>query len=464
MSRYGRAGSELGGPFDTVIVGSGPGGATVAAELAGRGLRVAILEMGEAAPVTGGAVQTIRELWRPGRSLFLTTGLLAVLRGVTVGGSSIYFWGTAWDPPDELFRRHGVDISAEVEQTKRELGVAPLPVELFGPAARRIMEAATGLGYDWKPLPKFLDPALIGGPVMGSYGAPSYAAKWNARKAVDDAVAAGAMLLTGAQVRRVLRSDGVAAGVEFVRHGKAQTVLAPTVVVAAGGIGSPVILRASGITDAGTSFFCDPLVAVTGALPGPRHGVELPMVGGALFAGDGYMLTDMSVPAWVHAVMHAQVGRFDRVPGHGHTAAIMVKVRDDVQGSITPRGGIRKRLTAGDRDKLDHGAERAARILRAAGARRLARTLPFAAHPGGTVPLGRLVDRDLRTELPGLYVCDASVISDPWGLPPTLTLIGLGKRLARHLADTHGVTGQTDGSRSAGVPGEAAGALVPEAS
>jgi choline dehydrogenase-like flavoprotein len=41
---------------------------------------------------------------------------------------------------------------------------------------------------------------------------------------------------------------------------------------------------------------------------------------------------------------------------------------------------------------------------------------------------------DLKTEFDNLYVCDCSVIPEAWGLPPTLTIIGLGKRLAKHLA------------------------------
>ena len=39
------------------------------------------------------------------------------------------------------------------------------------------------------------------------------------------------------------------------------------------------------------------------------------------------------------------------------------------------------------------------------------------------------------TEYDNLYVCDCSVIPEAWGLPPTLTLIGLGKRLAKHLSE-----------------------------
>jgi choline dehydrogenase-like flavoprotein len=57
----------------------------------------------------------------------------------------------------------------------------------------------------------------------------------------------------------------------------------------------------------------------------------------------------------------------------------------------------------------------------------------FAAHPGGSVKVGDVVDSNLKAELDGLYVCDCSVIPEAWGLPPTLTVLGLGKRLAKHL-------------------------------
>jgi choline dehydrogenase-like flavoprotein len=49
------------------------------------------------------------------------------------------------------------------------------------------------------------------------------------------------------------------------------------------------------------------------------------------------------------------------------------------------------------------------------------------------VRVGDALDADLRSEIENLYVCDCSVIPEPWGLPPTFTLIALGKRLAKHL-------------------------------
>jgi choline dehydrogenase-like flavoprotein len=420
--------------FDAIVVGSGPGGATVARELSRQGWRVLILERGEKAPVTGSMAQTLRELWMPGRSLFVTDRFLAVLRGVTVGGSSIYFFGTAWEPPYELFDKRGVDIHAEVEQARRELSVAPLPPDLMGSTARRIMDSAIELGYDWQPIPKYFDQDRLQGSPMGSYGVPTYKAKWNARMFVEEAVSLGATLLTGAMVRRVLIEDGVATGVEFHHQGRTRRAFGSTIVVAAGGIGSPVLLRASGLQDAGRSFFCDPVVLVIGSLPGPGGGQELPMTAGVLLEDEGYTLTDVSLPRWMLSIVTAEVGRIDKLLSSGRAATIMVEIRDDLDGRITRRGGIRKPLSTSDRQKLARGTERAKRILANAGARGLFRSWVLAAQPGGTVPIGRLLDRDLQTEIQHLFVCDASVIPDPWGLPPSLTLIGLGKRLAAHLA------------------------------
>ncbi|WP_081959611.1 GMC oxidoreductase [Aeromonas finlandensis] len=47
--------------------------------------------------------------------------------------------------------------------------------------------------------------------------------------------------------------------------------------------------------------------------------------------------------------------------------------------------------------------------------------------------IGRHVDSVLRTDYKNLYVCDSSVIPEPWGLPPTLTLMCLGTRLANSI-------------------------------
>jgi choline dehydrogenase-like flavoprotein len=80
--------SRSGEEFDAIVVGSGPGGATVARDLSRRGQRVLILERGRNAPIRGIATQAIFDLAFPGRGLAVTPELLAVTRGITTGGSA----------------------------------------------------------------------------------------------------------------------------------------------------------------------------------------------------------------------------------------------------------------------------------------------------------------------------------------------------------------------------------------
>jgi choline dehydrogenase-like flavoprotein len=54
-----------------------------------------------------------------------------------------------------------------------------------------------------------------------------------------------------------------------------------------------------------------------------------------------------------------------------------------------------------------------------------------------------MVDADLQTQIPGLYVCDASVFPEALDRPTVLTIIGLARRLSKRLnGGSHGVPGQ----------------------
>ena len=148
---------------------------------------------------------------------------------------------------------------------------------------------------------------------------------------------------------------------------------------------------------------------------------------------EGYMMTDMSLPPAIDAIFSAQVFRFHRIFSQKKTLRIMIKARDSLGGTITRNGQVRKKLKPEDQQKLLHGYARAKEILKKAGAKGIFKTWYLAAHPGGTVKIGEFLDSNLMTKYENLYVCDCSVIPEPWGLPPTLTLICLGKRLSKHL-------------------------------
>lgn len=429
--------------YDCVVVGSGPGGATVARELARGGARVLVVERGAADPPTGGSAQMLRELFVPRRSAHLT-GSVLVLGAATLGGSSMYFFGTAWEPPHDVLGPHGLDLRADADALRAELRPARLPRSLLGPRARIVADAATALGLDWQALPKFVDQDRLRRDGLGAYRA----ARWTAREFVADAVAAGARVATGATVRRVLVSGGVASGIEVVSGSRRVLVRAGLVVLAAGGLGSPVVLQASGIGEAGRDFFYDPVLAVTGSVAGLDAGPEPPMLGAVDRLEDGYVLTDLCRPRWLHNAFTVAAGRPDRVLAYRSSVTVMVKARDLLSGRVSARGAVTKPLIPADRAVLTHGAAQARRLLEAAGARRLHQAGYVAVHPGGTAKVGEVVDTDLRTRVPGLYVCDASVIPVAWGMPPTFTVMALGRRLGRHLL------GSTDGTpaRIAGTP------------
>lgn len=421
--------------FDAIVVGSGPGGATVAKELSQRNKKVLILEWGDNATLTGSFWQGARTLLVPGRSLLFTNQLLALGRGITTGGSTVHYYAACFPVPFEMLKSYGIDIIDEIDETMKELPVGPLKDEMVGPMSRRIMGSAQDLGYKWQKLYKFMyqdrwKPEYK----FGHYGDP-HRVKWSAIMYVEDALANGAVLMNGAKVKKVIIEDKIAIGVEFIKGGKKSKVFAPKVIVSAGGIGTPVILRASGIKGAGYNFFFDPLIGVRGTAKDiyvPDS--EIPMTAGVHVEDEGYMMTDFAQPSAFIALFAAEVGRFNKMFARRNTLQILVKAKDSLGGRLTDKGGVRKNLDKNDKRKLLKGYERAKEILKNAGAEDIYKTGYIATHPGGTVKIGELVDSNLKTEYENLYVCDCSVIPEAWGLPPTATIIGLGKRLAKYLS------------------------------
>jgi choline dehydrogenase-like flavoprotein len=110
--------------FDAIVVGSGPGGATVAKELSRRKKKVLILEWGSNAPVAGTLLQTIGVGLIPGKSLLFTNQMLSLVRGITTGGSTFLYYATAFDPPHEMFQRHGIDINKELYEARTAGGAS----------------------------------------------------------------------------------------------------------------------------------------------------------------------------------------------------------------------------------------------------------------------------------------------------------------------------------------------------
>jgi choline dehydrogenase-like flavoprotein len=416
-----------------IVVGSGPGGAAVAAELARRGTAVTLLEWGERRPLTGRFADMARIAAIPGRGAFPSIRGSTLFRGIGVGGTSTLNYATAYAPPFDRFLPLGIDLAADHAAIRESIPCAPLPDRLVGPMAQRIETAARTVGLPWQRLDKMIDPATCRpGCWRCTYGCP-FGAKWTARHLVDQAIADGAVLRDGCKATRVLCEGGRATGIEFAdaaRGGRIDRLHADAVVLAAGGIGSPRLLATAGVA-ARDTLFVDPVVAVIGIADDIEGGAELPMVGGMRTA-DGLMLADMTLPPALYRAFAVQAGQVGKAFAHARALTLMLKVPDAAGGRIGPRW-VDKPLAAADRAAFRHGEDIARDLLGTAGARGIFASRPFAAHPGGACPIGDVVDERLETSVRGLYVSDASVLPAPWGLPPTMTLLCLGRRLGRLL-------------------------------
>lgn len=425
---------------ETIVVGTGPGGATVARGLARAGKKVLLLERGidyrskfYYATYLGALVYSDR------MSLLFTKEGLNIVRPLMVGGATSMYCGCAAPPPLWLKKKYGVDIDREVDETIKELGIAPLPAELRGSASTRIAQAGLAHGYNWVPQLKFMNPArtakfkCTANCMLGC----GCGAKWNAAEWVDEAVEQGADLRTRAVVERVIIEDGRAAGVEGTLGGKPFTARAPRVVIAAGGIGTPRILHKSGLRRAGQGMVMDTTVMVYGFIRDRGIGKEPPMTWSYENDRDGYMLSTLIDPWLLYPIINLLKGpRYAaRWPRWKNILGVMIKLKDDLAGGVFPDGSISKPMTSRDRDRLRAAELVCRRILVEAGARRdtIFMTPLRGTHPSGTVRIGEMVSTGLETDTKGLYVCDASVFPESLDRPTVLTIIGLGKKLAAGL-------------------------------
>ena len=103
---------------DIIVVGSGPGGATVAREMAQRGQQVLLLERGiDHRPRSYYGSYLGALIYSDRRSLLFTKEGLNIVRPLMVGGATSMYCGCAAPPPAWLNDQYGVDLDLEVSET-----------------------------------------------------------------------------------------------------------------------------------------------------------------------------------------------------------------------------------------------------------------------------------------------------------------------------------------------------------
>jgi len=425
--------------YDAIVVGTGPAGATAALRLAQAGKKVAILERGPRAKRLGNSLSLLPLV--DTKSFIPTPTNPSVIRGIALGGSTLLYCGTATPPPIWLKDKYGIDLQGYADETIEEMGLKPLPDHLLGDGARRIMESANELGYNWVPFLKFIRPDKAEqGFCTGStcMMGCTCGAKWTSGEFVDQAVELGAELFLKARVERVLIEDGTAVGVLARTREGTREFKGKIIILSAGGIGTPGILLRSGINSAGKKFFTDPVVMVYGISRSKGSKYDPPMsVGTYEHYEERIVLSNLTDPGILFPMMMAlaRPTRFWQALMTHRALGIMVKVGDEMNGEIFANESIRKPMQKTEKDRLKKGSEIAQKILVKAGAdpNSIATTPIRLTHPGGTASIGEVVNENLETEVKNLFCCDASVIPETLDLPVVLTVICFGKRLANYL-------------------------------
>jgi choline dehydrogenase-like flavoprotein len=423
--------------YEFVIVGSGAGGATLARELSKRGKEVLVVERGRPENKVGAVQDAVR--FYDGNQLTKLPAAskegVVLYRTFMAGGSTVAACGNATRCLEEELAGFGIVLAEEFAEAEREMHVAPIAEGLLSEGSDRIRSAANELGYRMDLMPKVIDPVRCQKCGMCIAGC-AHGAKWTARDYLDEAMQHGADVVYNTRIQEVTVERGKAQGVRGAGPSGPVEFQTDVVVLAAGGLGTPVILQRSGVEEAGGNLFIDLFVNTYGVTTGLSliHEPSMALVDLEFHKSKGFLISPFIIPA--------RLLRFGELGAQGLTLptqrmlGVMTKITDEPAGRVFADGSVSKAVTQRDRTRLQEGSSICKQILVKAGAKgsSIVVTKPAGAHPGGTAAIGQVVDKDLQTHIENLFVCDASVLPTAPGLPPILTIVALAKRLGKTLA------------------------------
>ena len=409
-----------------VIIGSGAGGSIIAMELAKANIPVTILERGPYIKSKDSFEYYDMKYYD---KRLKNTNSLDLLKTTCIGGSTIVAAGNGVRVLEEDFREElGIDLSEEYDKIEELIGIHQMDDEHIGKGTQLFIDCANELGFEAIRMPKFIRDEDCKPCGKCSFGCPRDA-KWSGKDFVDIAVENGAELITDAEVIKIIFSDKKINGVEYIKDNIKQTINSDLVILCAGAIDTAVILQKSGI-EAGNKLFFDPFVSVGGFLKDINFNTETQMNG--LAVGKEYILAPHFSSFIAKYIKESNPEVEDK-----DILSIMVKVEDDMVGSVDVEGNVFNFNTIDDIRRLAQGCAAAGSILEKAGVdpTTMTSTIFRGAHPGGTAAIGDVVDKNLKTEINGLYIGDASVIPKSPGKPPILLILALALRLANHLIE-----------------------------
>ncbi len=464
---------------DAVVIGSGAGGAFAARALARAGLDTVIVEEGERWTVErirgSHPLDRFAGIYRDGgTTMALGNPPIALPLGRAVGGTTVINSGTCFRPPAAVatswHKDHGFSLAdlellgpriADVEAT---IGVAPAPMEVLGRNGELALEGAAAL--DWQSAPLRRNAPGCRGACQCAIGCPNNAKGGVHLNALPQACEAGARIVAGLRVQQVLSEAGRAAGVLAHRpDGSEVRISAPMVIVAAGAIPTPPLLRRSGLGDhprLGRNLSIHPATGITAGFEQqvvPWSGVMQSVGIEELHESEGVLIEATGSPPGMGAISAPGygthlLGRLDRAADRAMIGAMIAdEPSGRVFGSRAPI--VSYRLAKADERRLSIAIKAMARVMLAAGANDIelgggapavrseaeleaamqrldVRRLRLAGfHPSGTAAAGsdparHPVDPEGRLRgIKGVWVADGSILPSCPGVNPQVSIMAM---------------------------------------
>jgi choline dehydrogenase-like flavoprotein len=451
---------------DVCVVGAGAGGAVVATELAEGGARVVVLEQGrEHDPdnFTARPPEMLARLYRDGgQTTTLGTPPILLPLGQGVGGTTLINSGTCFRTPPHVLERWAGEFGLELdeatlapcfERVETALSVSEVTPELAGANAAVARSGAERLGWSHGYLRRNARGCVGSGVCV--FGCPTSAKQHTGITYIPRATAAGARIVTGADVRELVLQGGQARGVRArLAGGGTVEVRAPSVVVACGTIHTPLLLARNGLGGGSgelgrnlalhpaTAAFAlmDEVVDMARGVPQSFYVDE--------FASEGIMFEGVAGPPAYAAMSLPLTGERHALAmaQYPSLAQFGLMVSDASRGRVSSLAGrpvIRYSLCEQDVAKFRVGLARLEELFLAAGAREVYLPLPagvepararprdlklMAFHPLGTARADArashgVVDGELALHgVRGVYVADGSVVPSALGVNPQLTI------------------------------------------
>ena len=481
---------------DVVVVGSGAGGATVAAELAEAGLDVVIVEEGryyQTQDFTGNASAMVRALYRDGGAT-LALGRPNVLyqEGRTVGGSTVVNGAMSWRTPERVLARWqalGVEhmstdaMAPFFDRVERRINVAPQPDETVGRDNRLFRQGAEAKG--WRVVKNRRSHVHCAGSNNCAFGCPTGAKQSALVSYIPRALHFGARILSDVRITKILHRGQRAIGVQghtTTQHGGRGTrvrVRAKLVIIACGAVHTPMLLRRSGFRSpsrmVGHHLSMHPNCKVVAQFDTDVRGWEGVHQAYQVreFEHEGLVFAAVNVPPGILAMTMANYGTAmkEQMSNYKRWLVAGILLEDTSRGRVRvpPIGPpiVTYQLNDYDAQRLKRGTILLCELLLAAGARTIhlpfagvtpitspdqlrtlaARDIPKRAmelvtvHVMGTARMGR--DRNASVtnsfgrvhDTTGLFVCDASLFPSPIGINPAETIQALATRTAAHVLE-----------------------------